>query len=118
MASDDRKLRAGGKGVLADCRHARRNVNALEIIAAVKRRVPDGEQVVGQETTNKEVEEYAKAYSEMKPKQAAAIFDTMTNNLSLVARILDAMSATSRGNILGAMDPEIAASVTAIMNPK
>ncbi|MBP5164930.1 MAG: hypothetical protein ILP08_05855 [Lachnospiraceae bacterium] len=75
-------------------------------------------QVVGQETSDKKVEEYAKAYSEMKTKQAAAIFDTMTNNLSLVAKILNAMSATSRGNILGAMDPEIAASVTAIMNPK
>ena len=75
-------------------------------------------QVVGQEVTDKEVQDYAKAYSEMKPKQAAAIFDTMTNNLSLVAKILNAMSATSRGNILGAMTPEIAASVTAIMNPK
>ena len=74
--------------------------------------------MVGQETSDKKVEEYAKAYSEMKPKQAAAIFDTMTNNLSLVAKILNAMSATTRGNILGAMDPEIAASVTAIMNPK
>lgn len=40
----------------------------------------------------------------MKPKEAAAIFDSMTDNLSLVAKILNAMDAQSRGNILGKMD--------------
>ncbi len=32
--------------------------------------------------------DYVKAYSQMKPKQAAAIFDTMTDNLELVAKDL------------------------------
>ena len=58
-----------------------------------------------------------KAYSSMKPKAAAAIFNTMTDNLKLVARILENMDAESRGNILGAMDQETAALVTAIMEP-
>ena len=56
-------------------------------------------------------------YSKMKPKEAAAIFDSMTDNLSLVAKILNAMDAQSRGNILGKMDSATAAKVTKIMNP-
>lgn len=40
----------------------------------------------------------------MKPKEAAAIFDSMTDNLSLVAKILNALDAQSRGNIIGKMD--------------
>lgn len=74
-------------------------------------------QVVTKEEVDKEVEEYAKAYSEMKPKQAAAIFNKMTDNLQLVAKILENMNSEDRGNILGAMDPEVAGKVTKIMEP-
>ena len=41
----------------------------------------------------------------------------MTDNLSLVAKILNAMDSTSRGNILGAMNADTAAQVTKIMEP-
>ena len=64
-----------------------------------------------------EMDDYVKAYSSMKPKEAAAIFDTMTDNLQLVADILDSMDAQSRANILGKMDAATAAKVTAIMEP-
>lgn len=74
-------------------------------------------QVVAQLQESEEIQDYAKAYSEMKPKAAAEIFEKMTNNLDLAARILNAMSAESRGDILGAMDPEIAAKLTKIMEP-
>jgi flagellar motility protein MotE (MotC chaperone) len=74
-------------------------------------------QVVQQTEYSDEVKDYAKAYSEMKPAQAAGIFETMTNNLDLVAEILNNMSADARGSILGAMDPAIAAKVTKIMAP-
>ena len=63
------------------------------------------------------MDDYVKAYSSMKPKEAAAIFDTMTDNLRLVADILDSMDAQSRANILGKMDAATAAKVTAIMEP-
>ena len=53
----------------------------------------------------------------MDPSAAAKIFDNMTNNLDLVAEILWAMDASSRGNILANMDPEIAAQVTKLMDP-
>lgn len=74
-------------------------------------------QVVGQLEESKEVQDYAQAYSEMKPKQAAGIFEEMTNNLDLAARILKEMDAEARGDILGVMDPEIAAKLTKIMEP-
>ena len=75
-------------------------------------------QVVQQIEETDEVKEYAKAYAEMKPKEAAAIFEAMTDNLDLVARILGIMEAEDRGAILGVMDPEVAAKITKIMDPE
>lgn len=75
-------------------------------------------QVVAQQEESKEVQDYAAAYSSMKPKQAAAIFEAMTDNLNLAARILSEMSAEQRGDILGAMDPDVAAKLTKIMDPE
>ncbi len=75
-------------------------------------------QVIVQLEEDKKVQDYAAAYSEMKPKQAAGIIEAMTDNLELAARILGTMSAEDRGNILGVMDPEIAAKLTKIMDPE
>jgi len=75
-------------------------------------------QVIIQEETDKELQDYAQAYSEMKPAQAAGIFEQMTNNLELVAKILNLMNAEDRGKILGAMNAEIAAKITKIMDPE
>ena len=75
-------------------------------------------QVVTQLEESKEIQDYALAYSQMKPKQAAGIFEEMTDNLELVARILSVMNAESRGDILGVMDPEVAARITKIMDPE
>lgn len=75
-------------------------------------------QVIIQLEESKEIQDYAAAYSAMKPKAAAAIFDTMTNDLDLVARILRVMSTEDRGAILAAMNPEVAARLTRIMDPE
>lgn len=75
-------------------------------------------QVVQQVEESNDVKEYAQAYSEMKPKEAAAIFESMTDNLGLASRILSVMSAEDRGKILGAMDSAIAARITKIMDPE
>ncbi len=75
-------------------------------------------QVVQQTEETKEVKDYAKAYSEMKPKEAAKIFESMTDNLDLAARILGIMEADSRGKILGVMNAEVAAKLTKIMDPE
>lgn len=74
-------------------------------------------QVVEQTAADDEIEEYVKTYSSMKPKEAAAIFNTMTDNLKLVAEILENMDAQSRANILGKMDADTAAKVTKILEP-
>lgn len=74
-------------------------------------------QVVQQEYQDEKIEEYAKAYGEMKPAQAAGIFEAMTDDLQLAASILENIDATQRGKILGAMDPEVAAMITKIMEP-
>lgn len=74
-------------------------------------------QVVSQIEENAEIEKYAQAYAEMKPKQAAGIFEAMTNDLDLAARILGEMEPDARGAILGVMNAEVAAKITKIMEP-
>lgn len=74
-------------------------------------------QVVEQTQADKEIQDYADAYSSMKPKEAAAIFESMTDDLDLAAKILYQMSADDRGKILGVMDSETAARLTRIMDP-
>lgn len=74
-------------------------------------------QVVSQMQEDEEVADYVKAYSEMKPKAAASIMESMTDDLELVAKILSNMKADKRGDILAAMSPDVAASVTKLMEP-
>ena len=74
-------------------------------------------QVVQENTVSKEITDYAAAYSSMKPKEAAAIFDTMADDFELVAKILSAMSAEDRGKIMAQMREENAARITKIMEP-
>lgn len=74
-------------------------------------------QVVAQTAEDEQLDDYIKTYSSMKPKEAATIFDTMTDNLKLVAQILDGMDADSRAAILGKMTSDTAAKVTEIMKP-
>lgn len=74
-------------------------------------------QVITQLEADKEVQDYAKTYSEMKPKEAASIFENMTDNLDLVAKILNAMAVDERADIMGVMDSEVAARLTKMMDP-
>lgn len=75
-------------------------------------------EVIRKQEETKEIEDYASAYAAMKPKEAAAIFESMTDNLDLAARILGVMGADDRGKILGVMDSAIAARITKIMDPE
>lgn len=74
-------------------------------------------QVVQQMAEDKELDEYVKAYSEMKPKSAAKVFEEMSGSLDLVAKILGKMDPSQRAKILNVMDPKIASSLTKIMDP-
>ena len=77
-----------------------------------------GVRICGQLQESDEITTFASAYSSMKPKAAAAIFEEMTDNLDLAVRILGAMSAEDRGKILAVMDTEIAARITKLMDPE
>ena len=74
-------------------------------------------QVVEQIQEEQKVKDYALTYSTMKPKEAAAIFDTMTGDLKLVAKILMSMDTESRASIMGKMNKETAAKLTEFMKP-
>lgn len=74
-------------------------------------------QVVQQIAEDDLLDEYVTAYSQMKPKQAAAIFEQMPDNLELSAKILWAMDPNDRAKIMGVMDPELASQLTKIMDP-
>lgn len=74
-------------------------------------------QVVQQQQQDEQVKDYAETYAKMKPANAAAILNTMKDDLPLVGKILWAMDTKSRAGILGAMDKDIAAAVTKLMEP-
>ena len=76
------------------------------------------QQVIKQSETDKEMQDYVAAYTAMKPKEAAQIFEAMTDNLALAARILENMDSDSRGKIMGAMDKDVAAKITKLMDPQ
>lgn len=75
-------------------------------------------QVIQQIETDAQMDEYVKTYSGMKPKQAAAIFEAMTDNLDLVAEILGNMDTESRSKIMGVMSADVASQLTKIMDPE
>ena len=75
-------------------------------------------EVIEQQQYDDNIDDYVKTYSTMKAKAAAAIFDTMTDNLTLVAQILENMGANSRADILAAMNQDTAAKLTEMMKPE
>ena len=79
--------------------------------------------MVRKQEVDKEVKDYAKAYSSMKPAKAAAIFasEPLRSDLELAAKILGTMSADARGAILaqiGDLDADLAGNITRIMEPE
>lgn len=78
-------------------------------------------QAIDQLAYTQELEDYVKAYSEMKPARAAEIMLEMTGNLDTVAAILGGMKPASRAAILGEMaklDPIFTAKITVLMEPE
>jgi flagellar motility protein MotE (MotC chaperone) len=77
-------------------------------------------QVVEELQVSKEIQDYVQAYSSMKPKEAAALFEKMTDTegIQLAARILGAMNPEDRAKIFNEMDKDIAARITKILDPE
>ncbi len=77
-------------------------------------------QVVEDLQVSREIQDYVAAYSSMKPKEAAALFEQMTDTegIQLAARILGAMNPEDRAAIFNQMDKEVAARITKILDPE
>ena len=75
-------------------------------------------EVLEQQELDSEIEDYVAMYSNMKASEAASIFNEMTGNLKLVAKILKNMDADTSSAILGKMDTDIAAKLTVMMDPE
>ena len=54
-------------------------------------------------------------YGKMEPASAAAVLSEMTNDLTLVAKILGSMQASKRAEIMNNMSPTVAAQITTKM---
>ncbi len=76
------------------------------------------QQSVQETAVNQDIADYVATYSSMKASEAAAVFDTMTNDLDLVAKILQAMSPADRSKIMGKMSADNVARLTKMMNPE
>lgn len=80
-------------------------------------------QILQDQADDLELDDYVNAYSSMKAKEAAAIFDEMikedTNgdSVRLVSKILGKMGADNRGAILDKMKEEYSSKVTEYMEP-
>ena len=80
-------------------------------------------QILQQQADDEDLTKYVKAYSSMKAKEAAAIFDKMMENdtgdaVRLISKILWQMSAENRGAILDKMTEEYAGKITDYMEPR
>lgn len=78
-------------------------------------------QAVDQVAYTNAVNDFAKAYSSMKPASAAKILVEMTGNLDTVALILSSMKEADRADILGEiakLDAVYAAKITVLMEPE
>lgn len=74
-------------------------------------------QILGAQKADLETQELAKSYSAMKPEEAAAILEEMTNDLDSVANILNSMSSEDRGKIMAKMNTQFAANITKKLLP-
>lgn len=64
---------------------------------------------------SQEVKNQADMYGKMEPANAAAVLSEMTNDLNLVAQIMESMQTSKRAAIMNNMTPTVAAQITTKM---
>jgi len=74
-------------------------------------------EIITAQQADQEIVDLAKAYESMDAKKAAAILESMSNDLDTVALIMNNMSTTAQGKILAEMNPDFAALVTKKLLP-
>ena len=74
-------------------------------------------QLISEQQSDSEMKDLAKTYENMKPAEAAAVLEKMSNDLDTVASIMSAMKADARAEGMNEMDPAFAANVTKKLIP-
>lgn len=74
-------------------------------------------EIIDAKQADEDIVELAAAYESMDAAAAAKILESMSNDMDTVALIMNNMSTEAQGNILAAMDPSFAASVTKKLLP-
>lgn len=74
-------------------------------------------EIIEADKADAEIKELAATYESMDAVKAAKILESMGNDMDTVALIMNNMSSKARGEILAAMTPEFAASVTKKLLP-
>ena len=75
-------------------------------------------QAINQEVTDKEFKDYIQTFETMKKDAATTILEELIiTDMDLVITILDNLSSKKRSEILGAMDPQNAASCSRLLSP-
>ena len=69
-------------------------------------------QVIGDLAESQEMKEKAEIYSQMNPRAAATIFETLSDDTDLLLDILSNMTSSSASKILSEMDPDLAGNLT------
>lgn len=74
-------------------------------------------EIIEADKADAEIKELAATYESMDAAKAAKILESMGNDMDTVALIMNNMSSKARGEVLAAMTPEFAASVTKKLLP-
>lgn len=74
-------------------------------------------EIIESKQADQDIVDLAAAYESMDAANAAKILESMSNDMDTVALIMNNMSTEAQGNILAAMDPTFAASVTKKLLP-
>lgn len=74
-------------------------------------------EIIEAKQADEDIVELATAYESMDAAAAAKILESMSNDMDTVALIMNNMGTEAQGNILAAMDPSFAASVTKKLLP-
>ena len=69
-------------------------------------------QVIYDVNASQEIQDKVDIYSNMDPKAAARIFETLSNDTDLLLLILSNMNKSSSSEILSEMNPELAGTLT------
>ncbi len=74
-------------------------------------------EIIEANEADQEIKDIAASYESMDPSSAAKILESMSNDMDTVALIMNNMSTEAQGEILAAMTPAFAASVTKKLLP-